>query len=103
MRPGPDPENSRDQDPDIVPGEPPVLIDDAWLKRRLNHKTQPVKIRLQKRTIFFSRTGSNRFLTSSGTDRHQPTKNDQMVLILQRKFIVDLQIEKNHVTFIYKI
>ena len=103
MKPGPDPGNLRDQDPDIVPGEPPVLIDDAWLKRRLNHKTQPVKIRLQKRTIFFSRTGSNRFLTSSGTDRHQPTKNDQMVLILQRKFIVDLQIEKNHVTFAHKI
>ena len=74
MRPGPDPENSRDQDPDIVPGEPPVPIDDAWLKRRLNHKTQPVKVRLQLENNFFSRTGTNRFSTSSGTDRHQPTK-----------------------------
>ena len=53
MKPGPDPGNSRDQDPDIVPGEPPVLIDDAWLKRRLNHKTQPVKIRLQLENNFF--------------------------------------------------
>ena len=74
MRPGPDPENSRDQDPDIVSGEPPVPIDDAWLKRRLNHKTQPVKVRLQLENNFFSRTGTNRFSTSSGTDRHQPTK-----------------------------
>ena len=53
MKPGPDPGNSRDQDPDIVPGEPPVPIDDAWLKRRLNHKTQPVKIRLQLENNFF--------------------------------------------------